>query len=394
MKADESIQSGTPAVVFFQVTKLGDIAKYSHHANSSIGIPFDILGLDRTTLTFDEWPGLILFAPLKAFSKIPNQKIYVVECDCDRAYEGDFLSSFLKPEVTIWTNVSRTHSMNFDSLVKNGKFNSVEEAIAFEFGFYGSRTSSLVILNGDDELEISQSKRIKCEIKKVSSTKSLKKYGVDFRGTEFLLNEDNIRFKYLFPKEIAMSILMCKELVDYLDIKFDYNFNKLELPPGRNSIFSGIKGITIVDSAYNASLSSMEAILDMFSQIKSEKKWVVIGDMLEQGLEEKEEHEKLAGIISKYSLEKVILIGPRVCKYTYPLLEKKLDGSAKIEKFLNPKEVLDYLKDNIQGNEVILFKGARFLEGVIENLLLDKKDAAKLDRREKIWEIRRKKWGL
>jgi hypothetical protein len=48
----------------------------------------------------------------------------------------------------------------------------------------------------------------------------------------------------------------------------------------------------------------------------------------------------------------------------------------------------------LQGGETILFKGARFMEGVIENLLVDKKDAAKLVRREKIWEIRRKQWGF
>jgi len=55
---------------------------------------------------------------------------------------------------------------------------------------------------------------------------------------------------------------------------------------------------------------------------------------------------------------------------------------------------LDYLKGNIEGGEIILFKGARFLEGVIENLLEDKGNVKYLARREKIWEIRRKKWGL
>ena len=61
---------------------------------------------------------------------------------------------------------------------------------------------------------------------------------------------------------------------------------------------------------------------------------------------------------------------------------------------MSPKEVLDYLKDNLAGGEMILFKGARFLEGVIENLLENKEDAAKLARREKVWEIRRRKWDL
>ena len=86
-------------------------------------------------------------------------------------------------------------------------------------------------------------------------------------------------------------------------------------------------------------------------------------------------------------------MGPRVCKYTYPKLQGLVSG-VKIEKFETPKEALDYIEANILGGEVILFKGARFLEGVIEHLLADKNEVAKLCRREPIWQARRKEWGL
>ncbi len=386
--------SGKTTLLHLIESQLGDIAKYSHHANSSIGIPFDILGLHRKDLTLTEWPMLFLAAPFKVFSPIPKEKIYVVEADCDRPHEGYFLSSFLKPEITLWTNVSRTHSMNFDQLVKPGKFNKVEEAIAYEFGYFVEKTKKLVILNSDDPLVLSQSDRIKCNVEKISAKKSLENYKVELGGTVFTLDGVVFRFKYLLPKEVAVSILMCVELIKYLEVKIDKYFSKLELPPGRSSLFKGIKNITIIDSAYNASLESMRAILNMFSQFDSKNKWIVLGDMLEQGQEEREEHEKLAEIISKYNFQRIILMGPRITKYTYPLLEQKFNGSIRLEKFLNPKEVLDYLNKNIMGGEAILFKGARFLEGVIENLLPDKKDVDKLDRREKVWEKRRKQWGL
>jgi hypothetical protein len=48
----------------------------------------------------------------------------------------------------------------------------------------------------------------------------------------------------------------------------------------------------------------------------------------------------------------------------------------------------------MQGGEVVLFKGARFLEGVIENLLADPQDAKYLCRRGNIWRKRRAEWGL
>jgi UDP-N-acetylmuramyl pentapeptide synthase len=133
----------------------------------------------------------------------------------------------------------------------------------------------------------------------------------------------------------------------------------------------------------------MRVMLEMFSKIPEKVKWIVLGDMLEQGSEEKPEHEKLANEINKYEFERIILMGPRISKYTLPLIKAK-----EVSSFENPKDVLEFIKENLKGGEIILFKGARFLEGVIENLLLNKGDAKKLARREKIWEIRRKKWGL
>jgi hypothetical protein len=182
----------------------------------------------------------------------------------------------------------------------------------------------------------------------------------------------------------------------------------------------------------------------MFGQYPSDKKWLVLGDMIELGDEEKEEHEKLADMIASMRLEKVILVGPRVSKYTYPRLKSLLnchaelvsasinknskleyrnskqikmtkiqnskrfghsnfensnlsrisDFDIRISPYEMPKDALDYLANNLKGSEVVLFKGARFLEGIIEHLLVDKRDVIRLCRRELIWQERRKKWGL
>ena len=120
--------------------------------------------------------------------------------------------------------------------------------------------------------------------------------------------------------------------------------------------------------------------------------------MLDRGESHQQEHEKLARVISKIKSDKIILMGPRVSKYTLPKLKtqnsKLKSEDQNIISFENPKEVLEYLKSNLKGGELLLFKGARFLEGVIEHLLLDKKDIEKLPRREKVWEARRRKFGL
>ena len=85
-------------------------------------------------------------------------------------------------------------------------------------------------------------------------------------------------------------------------------------------------------------------------------------------------------------LEKIILVGPRLTKYVHPKIESV--------SFISPAEALEYIKNNLDGNETIFFKGARFLEGIIEHLLEDKTDISKLCRRGGVWQKRREKWGL
>ncbi|HVZ12508.1 MAG TPA: hypothetical protein VG965_05750 [Patescibacteria group bacterium] len=383
--------AGKTTTMNLAIAQLRENATYSHHANSSFGIPFNILGIHRETLQKLEWINIFLSAPIKAFSSVPRQKIYVVEADCDRPNEGIFLSEFLKPEVTIWLSSSRTHSMNFDYLVSSGKFKNVEEAIAYEYGYFLENTSKLVIINSDSDLIMSQLIRSKADVIKVTE-KSLKSYKVSTGGTEYQLKNDIYKFRFLLPRAISYSISAILELTNYLGFSFDDKFDKFDIPPGRSSIFEGVKNTTIVDSCYNSSFSSATEIINMFNLIKADNKWAVIGDMLEQGEEEKEEHEKLAKLVVKSDYEKVILLGPRIKKHGFSILENHYGKN--VVSFVSPKDVLDYLTVNIKGGETILFKGARFMEGIIENILKNKQEASKLSRREKIWEIRRKQWGL
>jgi len=385
--------NGKTTLLHLLESQIGKSAKYSHHANSSFGIPFDILDLQRKSLLKSEWISLIFNTPFAAFKNVPKEKLYVVEADCDRPGEGKFLAEFLKPEIVLWVSSAKTHSMNFDSVVKQKKFVTVEEAIAYEFGYFLEYCQALAVINGDSDLELKQAKRTKAKIIKITKEKHLQKYQVNERGTIFDIENKKYLFKSLLPEDVFYQIEMCKLVTEYLNFPFDSTFSNFLMPPGRGSIFNGLKDITIIDSSYNLSPGSLKAVLEMYNKIAVHKKWVVVGDMLELGESEREEHENLAELLAQYNFEKIILMGPRVSRYTYPKLVTEETGKA-IEKFMEPKETLDYLINNITGGETILFKGARFMEGIIERLLHDKKDSSKLARREKSWEIRRKQWGL
>lgn len=392
--------SGKTTLLNLIQSQLKERARYSHKANSSYGIPFDILGLKRKTFLLYEWLELFIKAPFAVFKPLPKEKIYVVEVDCDRPGEGKFLGTLLKSEVTLWLNSSKTHSMNFDEAIQEKKFSSIEKAIAYEFGNLLVHTSELAVVNGDSSLIDAELYRTKAQIRKMSKGGHLQEYQITPLGqTRFRINGKDYSFNYLLPENTFYSIRMTLELLEYLKIEPDYSFSGFTLPPGRSSVFKGIKDMTIVDSSYNANLDSMRVVLDMFSKMPAKTKWAVLGDMIEQGKSEKEEHEKLAELLLNYNFDRVILMGPRMSKYAYPKLETLSShfsplGTQVIEKFLSPTEVLKYLRANIQGEETILLKGARFLEGVVEHLLADKEDTERLCRQEKVWQIRRRQWGL
>ncbi len=340
------------------------------------------------------WPKFFLLAPLHAFRRPPTQKLFVAEADCDRPREGYFTSKFLQPEAALWVSVSNTHSGNFDPLVTSGMFATHEAAIAHEFGYFIERASKLVIVNGDQPAMIDQLQRAQSgvQIERVSA-KAISGYKLTERETIFTIAGQEIRLPGLHPRALGTSLQMVNELLEYLDVPLDPTYTKLVMPPGRTNVLAGKKGTTLIDSTYNTGLGATAAVLELFKQYPSQHKWLVLGDILEQGSLEKDEHERLAELVSKQRVERIVLLGSRNKRFTLPRL-KQLVADAQIQSFEKVSEVLVYLEKELRGGEAILFKGAQGLEGVIEELLANPADAKQLVRRQPVWVKRRKAWGL
>src|SRR5699024_9915190 len=81
--------------------------------------------------------------------------------------------------------------------------------------------------------------------------------------------------------------------------KSKIGLSQLKLTKNRLEWLEGKNGIRILNDAYNASPTSIGAVLQYFSQVKSAgEKIVVLGDVLELGSLSKELHESLASSIS------------------------------------------------------------------------------------------------
>lgn len=382
--------AGKTTMLHLMEHEMGKKAHYSHDANSAFGVSFDLLGLKGIRGSKLRWLYLLIAAPFRSLFYRHKEKFYVVEIDGERPHEAEFLAKWLKPEITIWVSIGRSHAVQFEKEVEEGRFKNLDEAITAEFATLPQNTSKLVYIDADSKMMKTATKDISAKVIPIKKTE-VKKYVVYPNSTDFTYGDTTFHFNHPEPRDLAFNLLVLQDLMKYLKLPFKSDFSDIKMAPGRSSYFKGKKGIDIIDSSYNAHIISVASILDMTKRMHAEHKWLVIGDIVDQGSITGEEHRKLAELIADVKPEKVVLVGRRTKKYTAPEL-KKLGVSAVAT--LDPRKALEYIEKNIKGNETLVFKGSQYLEWIIEKLLDNPEDAKLLCRREKAAVNRRKSWGL
>jgi len=369
--------------------QLGEKAHFSHNANSAYGIAFDILGMRGVTGSKLYWLYLFVATPLRALFFRHREEFYIVEIDGERPYETEFVAEWLRPEVTIWISLGLSHAVYYEQEVKKGRFASLEDAIAHEFSMLPRYTQALTLVDADNKLMRETTKDVDSEVKRLNKN-SVTSYDVTPTTAKFTVGKRTFEFAYPMPRDVGIQLVMLVELMKYLELPVNYDLSDFVMPPGRSNPLRGKNGLKIIDSSYNAHLVSMTSILDVVKSLRVKHKWLVIGDMIEQGAQEKTEHEKLAGLIRDAAPEQVVLIGRRTAEYTYPLLA----GHLPVVSFEKPEPALEYLEKHLKGKETVVFKGSQYLEWIIEKLLDDPEDTRLLTRQDVAHRRRRESWGL
>ena len=381
---------GKTTMLHLLEASLGKRAHYSHNANSAFGVAFDMVGLDGIRGSKLRWLYLIVAVPIRALFYKHTEKFYVVEIDGERPHEAEFLATWLKPEVTMWVSLGLSHAIQFEQQVKDDIYPDLQTAIAHEFATLPQNTTKRVYIDGDCKLMRDLTSKIKADVVSVK-TSALKRYQVYPTRTDFTIKNTTYHFAQPQPKELATQLMMLDGLLKYLKVPLKTDFSKVEFAPGRSSYLPGKNGLKLIDSSYNAHLISMESILKMAKAMRTGHKWLVIGDIVEQGSIEGDEHRKLADMIASVQPEMVILVGRRTKKYTAPRLKEL---GCTVCTTLDPRKALKFIEKNTTGDETLIFKGSQYLEWIIEKLLANPEDAAKLPRREPAAAKRRAKRGL
>ena len=270
-----------------------NVSKTEGNFNTSIGVPLTIF----------------------SFSNDPSQ-IYVLELGANQVGDIDYLSSIVKPDIGIVTNISGAHLEGFGSIdnirkEKKSIFNHSNK------GYYG------------DEID-----------------------------TSIILSNHPLANNKVFLKNASIAYEVCKDFMVKSDQEeFSRIIEDFVLPKGRGQIYSLSKGIVLIDDTYNANPESVKAAIDNLARHKTKGRRIFIfGDMKELGENEIDFHKEIASYCEG-KIDGIICYGD--------LAKNTFNNSKSISlrlHFDNKDALVAEVCSLLENDDIIMLKGSRSME--------------------------------
>lgn len=354
--------------------------------NNEIGVPLTILGKNTGGHSVFGWLDVFIGAAMMIFKKDKNYpEILVLEMAADKPGDIEYLTSFVPLKVAVVTVVAPAHLEKFGDL----------KGVAREKGAILKKLGKncTAVLNIDDDNVRKMKDDTKAKIiyfgydKKADIRVSDPKFTFDKGGN----TPTGISFKILDGETMMPAVLngtvgfhLASAALAAVAVAKIYGFNLLEtierletlkLPPGRMNLIAGIKKTTIIDDTYNASPRPMKVAIEMLGLIpiaENNKRYAVLGDMLELGDHTVKAHEEIGGIVVENRVDVFVAVGEKMAEAA-----RKAEGIGmdedKIYHFGTPEEAGKFLQDRIKKGDLLLVKGSRrmHMEKVVEELMED-----------------------
>lgn len=301
--------------------------------------------------------------PLTILSITNEIEIAVIEMGANHIGEIAMLCEIAQPDYGLITNIGKAHLGEF------GSFEAVVKAKKELFDFIRNKKGKIFI-NSENDLLMSKA----TDVEKIT-------YGVSEKDfCSCLFSDSNPYLKVNYENEIITSQLIGKYNFENVSAAicigkyFGLNAKKIKeaieeyVPSNNRSQIVQTQKNTLVLDAYNANPSSMRAAIENFSEMTGENKWLILGDMLELGEYEIQEHKNILELVIGKNFQNVILVGE---KFSKAISEMKINFPQQFL-FKNSDELVNRVKANPFGknSSLILIKGSRGikLENIVEYL--------------------------
>ena len=288
--------------------------------------------------------------PLSILKITDKTEIAIIEIGANRIGEVAELCKIAQPNFGIITNIGKAHLEGF------GNIEGVIKAKSKLFDFI-KENNGIVFVNSDDKLLMELSGNIKSALYGTTSKADCRSEITDnnpFVNLKWFSpeGEKNINTKLFgsYNFENAEAAICIGNYFNVDSGKIKSAIENYEPANMRSQIIHSKNNNTIILDAYNANPSSMKLAIENFTQTNLKDKVLILGDMLETGSEEKNEHLEILSLIRENSFRNVFLVGK---------IFQSVCAKNEFNSFLNAVELNKNLSDKPLKNSSILIKGSR-----------------------------------
>jgi UDP-N-acetylmuramoyl-tripeptide--D-alanyl-D-alanine ligase len=342
--------------------------------NTEIGLPLTVLGLPGGGSSCFVWFRIAAAACLRSvFGSRNYPRLLVLEMAADKPGDIARLCAIARPDVAVVTTVGESHLEAFKTVAAIEK----EKGMAIE----ALGPDGVAVLNRDDERVWKMRPRTKAAAVGFGFHEEADVRGLEETvapvldpgrpGMRFKLQADGSTVPFFLPgvlgthsiyaalAAVAVGRRLGMNLVEIADGLLRY-----APAPGRMRLLPGIKGTFLIDDTYNAAPRSVTAALETLRDIQlaapDDRKFAVLGDMMELGAESLRMHAEI-GAKAVSCADVVVFVGERMAE-----AEKaaRVAGVAEgaVFHFATAGEAGRFVQERMRQGDAVLVKGSRAME--------------------------------
>ena len=304
----------------------------------------------RTPKSFNSQVGV----PLSLWKLHDKYDIAFIEAGISQKGEMGALRKIIQPAEGLITNIGTAHGSGFDSQKQKLKeklklFKKVEKIYLCK-----DHTTIIKSLSRSKADIISWSRYGKADLEVHDIVKSVTGSQIDAK-----FHNTALQFEIPFSDEASIeNALLCALIAlehGFTPQEIASIMPELEPVAMRLELKEGLNQCKIISDIYNADMESLQVALHyQVQQSSGLKRTLILSDLLESNLEDKQLYKRIAELILENGVQRVITVGSRSA-----LLGKNLPSRIAYQHFSNTGAFLAELKEESFRNESILLKAAR-----------------------------------
>ncbi len=301
--------------------------------------------------------------PLTILNATGDEAFLVLEMGANHVGEIDLLCQIAHPEIGLITNIGDAHVGEF------GGFEALQKAKGELFE--SIKDDGLAIVNLDDDRVVELATNVK---RKSGYTLGLRHIPSDWTNPIYfgeIISQDewsrvtmNIEGEQVklqlvgahWARAALAAVAVAMESGGDADAVVPA-LATVEALPGRGNIIELGEGVQLLNDSYNANVASIEAALLTLSR-REGKKIAVIGDVMELGEFEEDEHRRIGRIPEMEQMDHLVFVGERM---SWAAEETSFLGHPSVRSFIEADmvEIAEYVNTLLEPGAGVLVKGSR-----------------------------------